>query len=68
MTYRQYSVLNSDLRNHSDGKYSLVDSREYSSLTQEKKDKIASGPDLGDFIENSLEEQPENIKRKKGER
>ncbi|XP_063414658.1 lipoyl synthase, mitochondrial-like [Mytilus trossulus] len=71
LTYRQYSVLSSDLRNHSDikvGKYSLVDSREYSSLTQDKKDKIANGPDLGEFIENSLEEQPENIKRKKGER
>ncbi|XP_071124381.1 lipoyl synthase, mitochondrial-like [Mytilus edulis] len=71
LTYRQYSVLSSDLRNHSDiknGKYSLVDSREYSSLTQETKDKIANGPDLGEFIQDSLEEQPENIKRKKGER
>ncbi|VDI10892.1 lipoyl synthase [Mytilus galloprovincialis] len=71
LTYRQYSVLSSDLRNHSDlkdGKYSLVDSRKYSSLTQDKKDKIANGPDLGEFIQDSLEEQPENIKRKKGER
>ncbi|XP_052089458.1 lipoyl synthase, mitochondrial-like [Mytilus californianus] len=70
LTYRQYSVLNSDLRNHSDRndrKFSLIDSREYSVLTQEKKDKIANGPDLGEFIQNGLE-QPENIKRKKGER
>lgn len=64
LTYRQYSILSSDLRN---GKFSLIDRREYSVLTQEKKDKIANGPDLGEFIQHGLE-QPENIKRKKGER
>ena len=64
LTFRQYSVLTKDNRNT----YNLQNSlnvRTYSSLTKEQKNKLADGPDLEEFINKS---QPENIKRKKGER
>lgn len=64
LTFRQYSVLTKDNRNA----YNLqngLNVRPISSLSKEQKNKLADGPDLEAFISKS---QPENIKRKKGER
>lgn len=40
----------------------------YATLSDDKKEKIANGPGLGDFIHDNPQVNTENIKRKKGER
>lgn len=40
----------------------------YATLSDDKKEKIANGPELGDFIHDNRQVNTENIKRKKGER
>lgn len=40
----------------------------YATLSDDKKEKIANGPELGDFIHENPQVNAENIKRKKGER
>ena len=50
---------------------SLQQARCYASLTKEQKEKLADGPDLGDFIIGEAKPGTEytgNLKRKKGER
>nr|XP_011440930.2 lipoyl synthase, mitochondrial [Crassostrea gigas] len=40
----------------------------YATLSDDRKEKIANGPELGDFIHDNPQVNAENIKRKKGER
>lgn len=67
-------------RNFSIGKYiycvllfsqisdSISVNKFYATLSDDKKEKIANGPELGDFIHDNPQVNAENIKRKKGER
>lgn len=42
--------------------------KNYATLSDDQKKKIAHGPELGDFINGNPRDAAENIKRKKGER